>query len=72
MLTVNGVRYRKRITVFLWPQLEGMDTEDMWFQQDGATWHTAREITELLREKYFLAVSSHAMAIGIGQRGGAI
>jgi len=26
----------------LWPQLNGVDMEDMWFQQNGATCHTAR------------------------------
>jgi len=29
-----------------------MVVEDVWFQQDGATSHTARETTELLREKF--------------------
>jgi hypothetical protein len=66
-VTVNGVHYRNMITEFLWPQLDGMDMEGMWFQQDGATCHTACETMELLREN-FLAVSSHAMAIGIGHR----
>jgi hypothetical protein len=28
-VTVNVVRYRNMITEFLWPQLDGMDTEDM-------------------------------------------
>lgn len=50
-LTVNGVRCRN-ITEFLWPQLNGMDMEDMWFQQDGATSHTARETIALLQEKF--------------------
>ena len=47
-LTVNGVRYRNMIMKFLWPHLDGMDMEDMWFQQDGTICHTARETTELL------------------------
>ena len=51
-VTVNGVRYRNMITEFLWPQLDGMDMEGMWFQQDGATCHTACETMELLREKF--------------------
>jgi hypothetical protein len=51
-VTVNGVRYRDMITEFLWPQLDGMDMEDTWYQQDGATCHTARQTTELLREKF--------------------
>jgi hypothetical protein len=29
-----------------------MDMEGMWFQQDGATCHTACETMELLREKF--------------------
>ena len=51
-ITVNGLRYRNMITEFLWPQLDGMEMEDMWSQQDGATCHTARETTELLQEKF--------------------
>ena len=51
-VTVNGVRYRNMITEFLWPRLDGMDLEGMWFQQDGATCRTARETIELLREKF--------------------
>ncbi len=51
-VTVNGVRYRDMITNFLWPQLDGMDLEDMWFQQDGATCHTASETMALLQSKF--------------------
>jgi len=51
-VTVNRVRYRHMTTEFLWPQLDGMDVEGMWFQQDDATCHTACETTELLREKF--------------------
>jgi hypothetical protein len=51
-VTLNGVRYRNIIMELLWPQLDGMETEDMWFQQDGASCHTARETIELLREKF--------------------
>lgn len=49
---MNGVDYSNMITEFLWPQLDGMDLEDMWYQQDGATSHTARETTELLQETF--------------------
>jgi hypothetical protein len=35
-----------------------MDMEDMWFQHDGATCHTARETTELLRETFLGRVIS--------------
>ncbi|XP_053949535.1 uncharacterized protein LOC128857797 [Anastrepha ludens] len=51
-VTVISVRYREMITNFLWPELEDMDVDDMWFQQDGATCHTANETMALLREKF--------------------
>ena len=51
-VTVNGVRYRNMITEFLWPQLDVVEMEDMRSQQNGATCHTARETTELLRENF--------------------
>ncbi|XP_050310837.1 uncharacterized protein LOC126747933 [Anthonomus grandis grandis] len=51
-LTVNGDRYRAMINDFLWPQLDDMDLTDIWFQQDGATCHTARATLDLLHEKF--------------------
>jgi len=57
--------------MFLWPQLDGMDMENTWLQQDGATCHTACETMELLGEKFPGRVIS-AMAIGIGHRDRAI
>src|SRR6476661_390930 len=38
------------ISNFLWPELEDMGVDDMWFQQDGATCHTANETMVLLRD----------------------
>ena len=32
----------------LWPELEDMDVDDVYFQQDGATCHTSGEIIGLL------------------------
>ena len=38
---------------FLRPRLEEFDnSEDFWFQQDGATAHTARRSLGILREKF--------------------
>lgn len=48
----GGERYRAMITDFLWPQLDDMDLDDMWFQQDGATCHTSGFTLELLQEKF--------------------
>lgn len=51
-VTVNGDRYRTMIREFLWPHLDGMNTDELWFQQDGATCHAARETIALLRERF--------------------
>jgi len=40
-VTVNSGRYVEMLETFLRPKLDGVDTEDVWFQQDGATAHTA-------------------------------
>jgi hypothetical protein len=67
-VTVNGERYRNMITELLWPQLDGMDLEDMWLNR------TAQPVTLHVKElicceKNFLPVSSHATATRIGHRG---
>lgn len=51
-LTVNGHEYRSMITHFLCPEVEAIDVDGLWFQQDGATCHTARETTQLLQQKF--------------------
>ena len=40
-VTVTGERYRHMIQKFLIPELDSLGLVDMWFQQDGATSHTA-------------------------------
>ena len=52
VVTDNRERYRSMITNFLWPQLKEVDLDNIWFQRDQATCHTARATTELLREKF--------------------
>ncbi len=51
-VTVNGNRYRAMLTDYFWHELEGMDLADMWFQQDGATSHTANITIDLLKGKF--------------------
>ncbi|EFN79524.1 hypothetical protein EAI_06736, partial [Harpegnathos saltator] len=51
-ITVNGARYRDMIIQFFVPKLQDMDVDDMWFQQDGATCHTARETIQLLHKSF--------------------
>ena len=40
------------INEFLWPQLEDMEVNDVYFKEDGATCYTSRETIGLLREKF--------------------
>ena len=49
---VNGLRYRTMINEFLWPELEDMDVDDVYFQQEGAMCHTSGETIGLLRENF--------------------
>lgn len=51
-VTVNGLRYRAMINDFLWPELEDIDVDDVYFQQDGATCHTSNETIAILQEKF--------------------
>lgn len=51
-VTVNGDRYRDMVTDFLWPELENIDLGELWFQQDGATCHTAARSINLLRTRF--------------------
>jgi len=47
-VTVNE-RYRAMLNEFLLPKFEEEDTDDIWFQQDGALCHTANATIDLLR-----------------------
>lgn len=51
-ITINGERYRTMLTDFFWPKLNDMEVDDMWFQQDGATCHTADATMDILHERF--------------------
>jgi hypothetical protein len=52
-MTVNCNRYCGMLQNFLRPRLEKFDnSEDFWFQQDGATAHTDRRSLGILREMF--------------------
>ncbi|GFX44324.1 DUF4817 domain-containing protein [Trichonephila clavipes] len=51
-VTVNGDRYRAMNTNFFIPELNNHDVQELWFQQDGATCHTARATIELLKDTF--------------------
>ena len=57
-VTVNGERYRAKLEDYLWPELDELDINDMWFQQDGATSQTARITIDLLKGKFGERVTS--------------
>ncbi|GFS98169.1 putative DD41D transposase [Trichonephila clavipes] len=51
-VTVNGDRYRAMITNFFIPELNNHDVQELWFQQDGTTCHTARATIDLLKDTF--------------------
>ncbi|GFV60804.1 DUF4817 domain-containing protein [Trichonephila clavipes] len=58
-VTVNGDRYRAIITNFFIPELNNHDVQELWFQQDGATCHTARATIDLLKDTFGDRLISH-------------
>ncbi|GFY00338.1 transposable element Tc3 transposase [Trichonephila clavipes] len=51
-VTVNGDRYRAMITNFFIPELNNHDVQELWFQQDGATCHTANATMDYLKDTF--------------------
>ncbi|GFT83773.1 transposable element Tc3 transposase [Trichonephila clavipes] len=51
-VTVNGDRCRAMTTNFFIPELNNHDVQELWFQQDGATCHTARATIDLLKDTF--------------------
>ncbi|GFX61151.1 putative DD41D transposase [Trichonephila clavipes] len=51
-VTVNGDRYRAMITNFFIPELNNHGVQELWFQQDSATCHTARATIDLLKDTF--------------------
>ncbi|GFV43024.1 transposable element Tc3 transposase [Trichonephila clavipes] len=51
-VTVTGDRNRAMITNFFIPELNNHDIQELWFQQDGATCHTARATIDLLKDTF--------------------
>ncbi|GFY22248.1 putative DD41D transposase [Trichonephila clavipes] len=51
-ISVNGYWYRAMITNFFIPELNNHDVQELWFQQDGTTCHTARATIDLLKDTF--------------------
>ncbi|GFT25364.1 uncharacterized protein TNCV_182011 [Trichonephila clavipes] len=49
---INGDRYRAMITNFFIPELNIHDVQELWFQQNGVTCHTARVTIDLLKDTF--------------------
>ena len=60
-VTITSARYIEMNENFLQRQLNELaaDIEDIWFQQDGATAHTAQRTMRYLRELFPMHISSH-------------
>ncbi|GFX53072.1 heat shock 70kDa protein 8 [Trichonephila clavipes] len=52
VVQINGDRYRAMITNFFIPELNNHDVRELWFQQDGATCHTARATIDFLKDTF--------------------
>ena len=48
-VTIDSERYHDMLNEFLLPKIEGVDMDNIWFQQDGAICHTANVTIDLLR-----------------------
>jgi len=59
-VTVNPARYTEMLRTFLEPELQrlGVETQNLWFPQDGATAHTARTALRVLKEMFSARVIS--------------
>ena len=55
-VTVNGARYRIMLQTFFFPQLKALvgknKRSQQWYQQDGATAHTANNTLDVLRNTF--------------------
>ena len=51
-MTVNGDRYRAMLNEFLFTKIEEENIGNIWFQQDGATCHTAEATVDVLRPAF--------------------
>ena len=49
VVTVNGERYHAMLNEFLFIKIEEDDMDDIWFQRDGTTCHTANVTIDVLR-----------------------
>ena len=49
-MSINGDQYKQMIREYLFPEMRNMNVDNIFFQQDRATAHTAKKLLEMLRE----------------------
>jgi len=64
-VTVNSARYTEMLHTFLELELQrlGVETQTLWFQQDGATAHTAKTAMRVLNDMFQARVISRRGSI---------
>ena len=51
-ITVNGDHYQTMLNEFLFTKIEEEDIGNIWFQQEGATCHTAKDTLDVLQPDF--------------------
>ena len=49
-VTTSGMHYLVMTSNFFWPELDYLDTNDMWFQQDKAVYHATHVTLDILHK----------------------
>ena len=57
-MTVNGDRYRAMLNEFQFRKISEEDIGNIWYQQDGATCHTAETTLDVLRPVFEVSIIS--------------
>lgn len=50
--TMNETWWRAVLKIFFWLELNFLGRDDLWFRQDGATFHTAAETIRILKTRF--------------------
>ena len=58
-VTVNGDSYQAMLNEFLFTKIQEEDIGNIWFQQDGATCHTAKATLNVLRPVFEYCIINH-------------
>ena len=64
IVTVNGDRYQAMLNEFLFTKIEERDINSIWFQQDGATCHTAKATLDVLHPVFEDRIISRRADVG--------